>query len=76
MQPDFREVAESIGLQIRSILSDDRIHRCATVLHPKKLNGSYRTDGRRGHARALTREAPEGQATQEHLKEQRGGLLA
>jgi putative DNA primase/helicase len=48
MQPDFREVAESIGLQIRSILSDDRIHRCATVLHPKKLNGSYRTDGRRG----------------------------
>lgn len=48
MQPEFREVAESIGLQLRSILLDDRIHRCATVLHPKKLNGSYRTDGRRG----------------------------
>ena len=48
MQPDFREVAESIGLQLRSILEDDRIHRCATDLHPRKLNGTYRTDGTRG----------------------------
>lgn len=48
MQPDFREVAASIGLQPRMILEDDRIHRCATDLHPRKLNGSYRTDGSRG----------------------------
>jgi putative DNA primase/helicase len=47
-QPDFREVAESIGLRLRSILDDDRIHRCATELHPKKQNGTYRTDGTRG----------------------------
>jgi putative DNA primase/helicase len=47
-QPDFREVAESIGLQLRSILDDDRIHRCATELHPRKQNGTYRTDGSRG----------------------------
>lgn len=51
MQPDFREVAESIGLQLRSILDDDRIHRCATTLHPRKLNGAYRTDGSRGWAK-------------------------
>ena len=42
MQPDFREVASSIGLQLRAILDDDRIHRCATQLHPRKRNGSYR----------------------------------
>src|ERR1700722_14431549 len=47
-QPDFREVAESIGLKLRSILDDDRIHRCATELHPRKQNGTYRTDGSRG----------------------------
>ena len=51
MQPDFRKVAESIGLQLRSILEDDRIHRCATDLYPRKLNGSYRTDGVRGWAK-------------------------
>lgn len=48
MQPDFLEVAQSIGLQLRSIMEDDRIHRCATDLHPRKLNGTYRTDGTRG----------------------------
>lgn len=47
-QPDFREVAASIGLQLRATLEDDRIHRCATELHPKKQNGTYRTDGTRG----------------------------
>jgi putative DNA primase/helicase len=47
-QPDFREVAESIGLQLRSILDDDRIHRCPTELHPRRQNGTYRTDGSRG----------------------------
>ena len=48
MQPDFREVAESVGLRPRSILEDDRIHRCPTELHPKTRNGAYRTDGYRG----------------------------
>lgn len=47
-QPDFHEVAASIGVQIRSLLEDDRIHRCTTDLHPKKRNASYRTDGVRG----------------------------
>jgi putative DNA primase/helicase len=47
-QPDFLETAAAIGLQIRSIMEDDRIHRCATELHPKKQNGTYRTDGTRG----------------------------
>jgi putative DNA primase/helicase len=50
-QPDFRVVAESIGLQLRSIHDDDRIHRCPTQLHPKKTNGTYRTDGARGWAK-------------------------
>lgn len=48
MQPDFRTVAESIGCVIRTVIADDRIRRCATVEHPKKLNGSYRLDGERG----------------------------
>lgn len=47
-KPDFHEVAASIGVQLRSILEDDRIHRCATELHPRKRNASYRTDGARG----------------------------
>lgn len=51
MQPDFREVGESIGLRLQSILEDDQIHRCTTALHPRKLNGSYRTDGARGWLR-------------------------
>ena len=51
MQPDFREVAASIGCRVGDLLEDDRIHRCATELHPKKRNGSYRTDGRRGWAK-------------------------
>lgn len=50
--PSFREVAESIGLLFRRpILEDDSIHRCATDLHPKKENGSYRSDGVRGWAK-------------------------
>lgn len=48
---DFRETAASIGCLVGSVLEDDRIHRCATELHPKKRNGSYRTDGARGWAK-------------------------
>jgi len=48
MQPDFREVAESIGCVLRYVRADDKIHRCPTREHPKKQNGSYRTDGQRG----------------------------
>lgn len=51
MQPDFREVAESIGLRPRSIEEDDQIHRCPTELHLKSKNGCYRTDGERGWAK-------------------------
>lgn len=47
-QPDFREVAASIGCVLRYVREDDRIHRCPTREHPKKQNGSYRTDGLRG----------------------------
>lgn len=48
----FREAAESIGCRFRrSLVEDDHIHRCATELHPKKDNGSYRSDGVRGWAR-------------------------
>jgi putative DNA primase/helicase len=48
MQPDFREVADSIGCVLRYVREDDKIHRCPTREHPKKQNGSYRTDGQRG----------------------------
>lgn len=48
MQPDFREVANSIGCVLRTVREDDKIHRCPTREHPKKQNGSYRTDGQRG----------------------------
>jgi len=48
MQRDFRQVAASIGCLIGFIRADDRIHRCATREHPKKRNGSYRTDAQRG----------------------------
>lgn len=51
MQPSFSEVAASIGCVVGAVREDDRIHRCGTELHPKKRNGSYRTDGRRGWAK-------------------------
>lgn len=47
----FHEAAASIGCIIRNLNEDDRIHRCATDTHPKKKNGAYRTDGRRGWIR-------------------------
>lgn len=48
MQPSFHEVAASIGCLLGAVREDDRIHRCPTELHPRKRNGSYRSDGRRG----------------------------
>jgi putative DNA primase/helicase len=47
----FHEVAASIGCIIGHVREDDRIHRCATDTHPKKKNGAYRSDGRRGWIR-------------------------
>lgn len=47
----FHEAAASIGCIIRNLHEDDRIHRCATDTHPKKKNGAYRCDGRRGWIR-------------------------
>jgi len=43
--------AASIGCIIGNLREDDRIHRCATETHPKKKNGAYRSDGRRGWIR-------------------------
>ena len=47
----FYEAAASIGCVISNIREDDKIHRCATVTHPKKKNGAYRSDGQRGWIR-------------------------
>lgn len=44
----FTDLAASIGCVIPAVREDDHIHRCGTVEHPKKKNGSYRTDGHRG----------------------------
>lgn len=44
----FQDFAESHGVLIRDLIADDRIHRCATLAHPRTKNGSYRFDGQRG----------------------------
>jgi putative DNA primase/helicase len=48
---DFCSAAWLVGCLVDAPTEDDRIHRCATSDHPKKRNGSYRTDGRRGWVR-------------------------
>lgn len=47
--PDF---ARSHGVLIDHLIEDGRIHRCATEAHPRKRNGAYSWDGRRGWAHA------------------------
>ena len=37
--PDF---ARTIGLNSPHFINDGRVHRCATVAHPRKRNGAYR----------------------------------
>ena len=44
----FADFARAHGLIIRDLQAGDRIHRCATVDHPRSTNGAYFFDGRRG----------------------------
>jgi len=45
---NFAQFAAASGLLIKSIVADGRIHRCATLEHPRSKNGAYMFDGRRG----------------------------
>jgi putative DNA primase/helicase len=47
---DFRQTLEAAGLLPKDIVADGAWHRCKTVDHPRKLNGSYKLfpDGRAG----------------------------
>jgi putative DNA primase/helicase len=47
---DFRQTLEAAGLLPKDIVADGAWHRCKTVDHLKKLNGSYKlfADGRTG----------------------------
>ncbi|PRY07052.1 hypothetical protein [Paraburkholderia sp. BL25I1N1] len=49
---DFVSFAAAHGLLIGSLDDSGRIRRCATESHPRKKNGSYMFDGRRGWVRA------------------------
>lgn len=45
---NFAQFVNASGLLPKSIISDGRIHRCATAKHPHKKNGAYMFDGARG----------------------------
>lgn len=47
---NFCEFAASVGLLSSSFVADGRIHRCATIKHPRSKNGAYMLDGKRGFA--------------------------
>ncbi|WP_433693243.1 toprim domain-containing protein [Paraburkholderia phenoliruptrix] len=49
---DFLSFAAAHGLLIGNLDDSGRIRRCATEAHPRKKNGSYMFDGRRGWVRA------------------------
>jgi len=44
----FMNFAAACGLLPKSIISDAKIHRCATLKHPRGTNGAYMFDGKRG----------------------------
>lgn len=44
----FAQFVAASGLIPKSIIADGRIHRCATMKHPRSKNGAYMFDGRRG----------------------------
>jgi len=44
----FTDFARSHGVEIKNLLSGEKIRRCATTEHPKKRNGAYFWDGERG----------------------------
>ena len=45
---NFAQFVAASGLIPKSIIADGRIHRCATMKHPRSKNGAYMFDGRRG----------------------------
>lgn len=49
---NFIQFAQACGVVINRLVSDGRIHRCGTVLHPRSKNGAYAFDGDRGWAMA------------------------
>lgn len=54
---NFIDFARAHGVTIDKLYSGDRIHRCATVLHPKSKSGAYFWDGARGWVFAWDGEA-------------------
>lgn len=48
----FLDFARAHGVLIDALIADGRIHRCPTEAHPRKRNGAYAWDGRRGWAHA------------------------
>jgi putative DNA primase/helicase len=48
----FADFARAHGLLINDLLADGRVHRCATVEHPRARNGAYRLDGEWGWVQA------------------------
>lgn len=48
----FADFARSHGLLIKDLMADGRVHRCATIEHPRARNGAYRCDGDWGWVQA------------------------
>lgn len=48
----FADFARAHGLLINDLMADGRVHRCATVEHPRARNGAYRLDGEWGWVQA------------------------
>ena len=48
----FEDFCRAHGLLVDYCQQDDRIHRCATSMHPRSKNGAYWSDGRRGWCQA------------------------
>lgn len=48
----FADFARANGLLIKDLVADGRVHRCATVEHPRTRNGAYRCDGDWGWVQA------------------------
>jgi putative DNA primase/helicase len=48
----FADFARAHGLLINDLLADGRVHRCATIEHPRARNGAYRLDGAWGWVQA------------------------
>lgn len=44
----FADFARAHGLELPDLYASERVHRCATVKHPRSKDGAYFWDGRRG----------------------------